>query len=131
MRKMLLLAIVFGCGPALAGDPPSRFGVDAPELARLGDQAVGVRTLHLVQHGQIDVLAFDAATGSAPLVDRALTVELWYPARPQPKRRPVQYAASLPSEPPAAPARFSIPGIAVRDAPSLGTEYPLVIVSHG
>ena len=131
MRKMLLLAIVFGCGPALAGDPPSRFGVDAPELARIGDQAVGVKTLHLVQHGQIDVLAFDAAKGSAPSVDRALTVELWYPARPAPGAPRVVYSASLPSEPPAPPAQFSIPGVAVRDAPPSGAAHPLVIVSHG
>src|ERR1700688_3520377 len=131
MQKMLLLAIVFGCGPALAGDPPSRFGVDAPELARLGDQAVGVKTLHLVQHGQIDVLAFDAAKGSAPLADRALTVDLWYPARPRRGAPRAVYRASFPSEPPAAPASYSVPGIAVRDAPPSGTSWPLVIVSHG
>src|ERR1700676_4500508 len=131
MRKMLLLAIVFGCGPALAGDPPSRFGVDAPELARLGDQAVGVKTLHLVQHGQIDVLAFDAAKGSAPSLDRALTGELWYRAGPAPGGPRVVYSESLPSEPPAPPAHFSIPGVAVRDAPPSGAAHPLVIVSPG
>jgi predicted dienelactone hydrolase len=131
MRKMLLLGIVFACGPVLAGEPPSRFGVDAPELARLGNQAVGVKTLHLVQHEQIDVLAFDAAKGSAPPVDRALTVELWYPARPAPSAPHVVYSASLPSEPPAPPAHFSTPGVAVRDAPPSGAGHPLVIVSHG
>ncbi len=132
MRKIVLLAIVVSCaGAVLAGEPPSRFGVDAPELARLGNYAVGVKTLHLVQHGQADVLAFDAAKGSAPLVDRALTVDLWYPARPAPAAVSVVYTASLPSEPPAPPAHFSIPGIAVRDAPPSGTGHPLVIVSHG
>jgi predicted dienelactone hydrolase len=85
----------------------------------------------LVQHGQIDVLAFDAAKGSAPSVDRALTVELWYPARPAPGAPRVVYSASLPSEPPAPPAQFSIPGVAVRDAPPSGAAHPLVIVSHG
>ena len=85
MRKVLLPAIaVFCVGSALAGEPPSRFGVDAPELAHVGSEAVGVKTLHLVQHRQIDVLAYDAATGSAPLTDRVLTVDLWYPARPAP-----------------------------------------------
>ena len=74
MRKLLLLALVFVCGPVLAGEPPSRFGVDAPELAHLGDYAVGVKTMHLVQHGQSDVLGYDAAKGTAPLADRALTV---------------------------------------------------------
>ena len=51
-------------------------GVDAPQLARLGDQAVGVKTLHLVQHDQVDVLAFDAAKGSAPSVDRAAELNI-------------------------------------------------------
>ena len=132
MRRIVVIAFMFcTAAEALGGEPPSRYGVDAPELARLGEYAVGVKTLRLVQHRQSDVLAFDAAKGTAPLADRALTVELWYPARPQPAAKPVQYTASLPSEPPAAAARFSIPGIAVRDAPSVGTGYPLVVVSHG
>jgi predicted dienelactone hydrolase len=138
MRKKILMTMSLCCAgilscarPVIAGEPPSRYGVDAPELARLGDQAVGVETLHLVQHGQIDVLAFDAAKGSAPSADRALAVELWYPARPAPHAPHVVYTASLPSEPPAPPAHFSIPGIAIRDAQRLGSGHPLVIVSHG
>ncbi|MEP6885410.1 MAG: dienelactone hydrolase [Gammaproteobacteria bacterium] len=132
MRIILLLAIMAGgAAAAFGGEPPSRYGVDAPELAHLGEFAVGVKTLHLLQHGQVDVLAFDAAKGTAPLVDRALTVELWYPARSAPGAKRVVYTGSLPSEPPAAPAHFSIPGIAVRDAPPAGAGYPLVIVSHG
>ena len=66
--------------PASAGEAPSRFGVDAPELAKLGPYAVGVKTLHLLEAAQADVLAFDPATGSAPLRDRGLEVDLWYPA---------------------------------------------------
>ena len=116
---------------ASAGEPPSRYGVDAPELAPLGNFAVGVRTLHLVQHGQADVLAYDPAKGAAPLVDRDLTVDLWYPAHPGPGAAPVTYTAELPSEPPAPPAKFSVPGIAVRNAAPSGTSLPLVIVSHG
>jgi predicted dienelactone hydrolase len=133
MRKFLSLASLVCCaGPAFAaGPPPSRYGVDAPELAHLGDSPVGVKTLHLVQRGQSDVLAYDDAKGTAPSADRALTVDLWYPARPAPGAARVVYSASLPSEPPAAPAHFSIPGIAVRDAAPSGTGHPLVIVSHG
>src|SRR5271165_263809 len=132
MRLSVLPALAICCaGPVLAAGPPSRHGVDAPELAHLGGSAVGVKTLHLVQPGQARVLAFDAATGSAPLADRALTVDLWYPARPAPGAAQVVYTASLPSEPPAPPAHFSIPGLAVRDAPASGTDHPLVIVSHG
>jgi predicted dienelactone hydrolase len=132
-RKFLFLAILVCCAaPLFAGGPaPSRYGVDAPELAHPGDYAVGVKTLHLVQHGQADVRAYDAAKGTAPLADRALTVDLWYPARPAPGAARVVYTASLPSEPPAAAAHFSIPGIAVRNAAPSGTGHPLVIVSHG
>jgi predicted dienelactone hydrolase len=113
--------------------PPSRFGVDAPELARLGEFAVGVRTLHLTQADQVDVLDFDAASGAAPRPDRRLTVDLWYPALPRRGAATAVYTASLPAEPPAPPVRFSVPGIAVRDAPAAAspTGYPLVVVSHG
>jgi predicted dienelactone hydrolase len=131
MREFVLLALVMCAAPVLAGGPPSRYGVDAPELAHLGKFAVGVRTLHLVQRHQADVLAYDAAKGEAPWVDRDLTVDLWYPAHSAATARRVVYTAQLPSEPPAAPARFSIPGIAVRDAPPEGSHLPLVIVSHG
>jgi predicted dienelactone hydrolase len=131
MRKIILLAIVCCAGPVLAGAPPSRYGIDAPELARLGDGAVGVKTLHLVQQGQIDVLAFDAARGSAPLADRALSIDLWYPAVPRRGAPGAVYTAKFPSEPPAAPVSFSVAGVAVRDAPPSATSSPLVIVSHG
>ncbi len=112
-------------------EPPSRPGVDAPELAPLGALAVGVRTLELLERDQPDVLAFDAAKGAAPLHDRHLTVDVWYPAERTPGAVPETYRAALPSEPPAAAASFSVPGIAVRDAHPTGGHYPLVVVSHG
>jgi predicted dienelactone hydrolase len=114
-----------------ADGPPSRFGPDAPELARLGEFGVGVRTLHLVEHSQADPLAFDPARGTAPTHDRELTVDLWYPARVGARDAPATYSAALPAEPPAPPARFTVPGIAVRDAKPAGGHYPLVLVSHG
>ncbi len=128
---MILTMALFCTSPLPAAEPPSRFGVDAPQLAPLGDGTVGVKTLHLVQHGQIDVLAFDAEKGSAPRADRILGVELWYPAQARPGAKRVVYTAALPSEPPAPPAKFSIPGIAVRDASPSGSGHPLIIVSHG
>lgn len=127
----MLLTGVLTAAPVAAGGAPSRFGVDAPELARLGSFEVGVRTLHLVARDQPDVLAFDTTHGTAPRRDRALTVDLWYPARPKAGARPVTYTARFPAEPPAPPVRFSVPGIAVRDAAPAGTAYPLVVVSHG
>jgi hypothetical protein len=112
--------------------PPGRFGVDAPELARLGDYAVGVRTLHLREAAQPDVLAFDAASGKAPLRVRELTVDLWYPAAPKPGAAATAvYSAQFPSEPPAPPATWSVTGLAVRDTPAAGKGFPLVVVSHG
>ncbi len=124
-------AILLVAKPVTAADPPSRYGIDAPELASLGPFAVGVRTLHFREAAQADVLAFDPASGSAPLRDRELGVELWYPARPKPGASPVVYTASMPAEPPAPPAGFSIPGIAIRDAPPAGEGFPLIVVSHG
>jgi predicted dienelactone hydrolase len=116
---------------AASAEPPSRFGVDAPELAHLGAYAVGVRSLELTQKAQPDVLAFDAAQGRAPLRDRVLKIELWYPARAPADAQPVTYTGSLPSPPPDPPATFEIAGLAVRDAPVAGRNFPLLIVSHG
>ncbi len=53
---------------------------DAPELAPQGAYPVGVRTLDLVHKDQVDILKFDKASGQAPLYDRPLKVEVWYPA---------------------------------------------------
>ncbi len=124
---LLACAVMQPCHAAAAA---SVLGIDAPELAAPGHFAVGVRTLTLVQHDQPEVLAFDPRTGSAPRRDRTLHVLLWYPAQPLPGSEPITYQASLPSETTAAVA-FSIPGVAVRDAPPAGRDYPLVILSHG
>jgi len=121
----------FGVAGPGAGGPPSRFGVDAPELAHLGDSAVGVRTLALVQRKQEDVLSFNPVNRSFQKSDRELTVDLWYPAVVPEGAKRESYTASLPSEPPAPPVTFTVPGIAVRDAPPAGKAHPLVVVSHG
>jgi predicted dienelactone hydrolase len=131
LPALFLAVAVLGAGPLRAAGPPSQFGVDAPELARLGELAVGVRTLTLVQRNQEEVLAFDPAKGSFPKSNRALTVDLWYPAAPASGAQREIYTASLPSVPPAGPANFTVPGIAVRDAQPAGKVYPLVVISHG
>jgi predicted dienelactone hydrolase len=125
------LAVLAGTPSVASDEPASRFGVDAPELARLGAFAVGVRSFTLTQSAQPDVLAFDAKQGRAPLHDRVLGIELWYPARAAAETPRVTYAGSLPSAPPEPPARFEIAGLAVRDAPPAGRDFPLLIVSHG
>jgi predicted dienelactone hydrolase len=121
----------WGCAPLFAGEAPSRFGIDAPQLAHLGEYAVGVKTLHLTQRDQVDVLAYDPVSGRAPLRDRELDVELWYPAAAKSGAPAAEYSASLPSEPPAPPAHFSVAGIARRDATALRDSFPLILVSHG
>ena len=120
-----------GSSAIYAEGAPSVFGVDAPELASVGPLTVGVRTLTLVEPAQPDVLALDPKTGLAPKHDRTLIVDLWYPAIPLPGAHRETYFASLPSEPPAPPATFTVSGIAIRDARPVGRNYPLVVVSHG
>ena len=131
LAALLAAVTVLGLCPAGAAGPPSQFAVDAPELARLGKLAVGVRTLALVQRNQEEVLAFNPVKGSFPKSNRTLTVDLWYPALATPGAARETYSATLPSEPPAAPASFTVPGIAVRDAQPAGKDYPLVVISHG
>jgi hypothetical protein len=72
---------VTGAAAVPADTPPSQFGVGAPELAPLGQFAVGMRPVHLVQHDQVDAPVFDAGTGMAPRWDRPLIVDVWCPAK--------------------------------------------------
>ena len=108
--------------------------VDAPELAARGPWAVGVRTVELVHPNQPDILHFDKDTGKAPLYDRPLTIEIWYPATiPPGKEERVVYESAMPGmPPPGVPKTFHIAGKALRDAPPVsGRAFPLVVVSHG
>ena len=102
---------------------------DAPELAPRGTYSVGVRTVELTHPDQIDILRFDNQTGKAPLYNRPLTVEVWYPATiPPGKQESTTYTSTMPG----GSGTFEIQGKALRDAPPLqGTRFPLVIVSHG
>ena len=127
-----LIALAALVAPVLAvAAPPSVPGIDAPELARLGADSVGYRTLILTHKGEPDLQAANAKTGVAPLHDRRLTIHIWYPAQAKPAARRATYSASLWGEPPKPPVRFSVPGIAVPGAAMRGSRHPLVIVSHG
>lgn len=127
-----LLALSFAAATiATADEAPSRTGIDAPELAALGRYEVGVRSVTLVDRNQLDLSAIDPKTGIPAQHDRSLEVEIWYPARTVAGATPVTYEDAMESEPPAPPARFRIPGLAVRDAKADGGRFPLVIVSHG
>ena len=130
---ILFLAAAAACGQPVYFSVPS---ADAPELAARGTWAVGVRTLEIVNHDQPDILKFDTATGKAPLTDRALTVEVWYPATiPAGKEERVEYESVMPGGtlPADVPKTFRIHGRALRDAPPVttGGPFPLVVVSHG
>jgi predicted dienelactone hydrolase len=107
---------------------------DAPELAARGPYSVGVRTLDLVHHDQVDILHFDKATGKAPLYDRPLQIELWYPAViPSGRQEQTVYQMPVPGGHGfAGSPAFLIAGKALRDASPVARErFPLVIVSHG
>ena len=105
-------------------------GVDAPELAHRGAHTVGVRTIHLVNPGQVDILHFDKDAGKAPLYDRPLTVEVWYPAAiPEGTEERTVYESAMPG---LSGGTLHIVGKALRDAPPVtGGRFPLVVVSHG
>jgi predicted dienelactone hydrolase len=127
----LLALSIAAVAVAASADAPSRTGIEAPELAALGTHAVGVRSITLVDRNQLDLGTIDPRTGIPAQQDRSLKVEIWYPARAAAGATPVTYEDQLDSEPPAPPARFRIPGLAVRDAQADGGRFPLVIVAHG
>lgn len=131
---LVLAAAIWIAAPAEAQAPADGPGIDAPELARPGPYGVGLHRLTLTQPAQADVLAFDTRTGTAPLRDRVLEVEVWYPATPARGSKTVTYADSLPGEPPRGAVAFTVKGAAVRDAPQAmrpGGGFPLVVLSHG
>jgi pimeloyl-ACP methyl ester carboxylesterase len=108
--------------------------VDAPELAARGRWGVGVRTLEVVHGGQVDILNFDKATGKAPVYDRRLTLEVWYPAViPAGAVERVVWETAMPgAAAPGVPRTFQTIGKALRDAaPVTSEQFPLVVVSHG
>ena len=138
LTVLILLGIAL---PLPSQQNPTFFSVpptDAPELAHRGEYSVGVRTIELRNPGQPDILNFDKASGKAPLYDRPLKVEVWYPALlPSGAIERTDYEMKMPG--PAANRdasaklpTVSIPGKALRNAPpAAGQPYPLVIVSHG
>ncbi|MBX2874402.1 MAG: dienelactone hydrolase [Saprospiraceae bacterium] len=107
---------------------------DAPELASRGEFQVGVRSLEFVHKGQLDIL--NAKEGKAPLYDRPLTVEVWYPAKDIAEDAglitydEVMGMAGNPNRP---NIPFQFHGRATRAATpvSAAEGFPLIVVSHG
>ncbi len=99
---------------------------DAPELAAPGPNAVGVRTLNLVNKGQIDIV--NVKDGKKPVYDRPLTVEVWYPS--DGATRGGEYKNVFLRD---GKTQVTLHGQAARDAApaKTGKPYPLIIISHG
>ena len=98
---------------------------DAPALAAPGDFKVGVTTLTFTNTDQIDIV--NATADTAPIYDRELTVEVWYPAATD-TRPGGAYTALLRD----GVTSVTLLGQAARDAAPLKDEtFPLVILSHG
>jgi len=103
---------------------------DAPDLAPYGKFAIGMKTLQLVNPGQLDIAKAQAGQ-AIPLYDRPLTVEVWYPAiagtglTGQTGYKDIYTRDGK--------TLTSLYGRAVREAlpDGSGGPYPLVIVSHG
>ena len=117
-------------GPFIYGDALP----DAPALAARGNYPVGVRSFEWVNKNQPNILK--VKDGVAPLYDRPLKVEIWYPAsNPEGKTELVTYTDVLGSATDSTrPLRpFNFLGRSLRDAaPQLSNgRFPLVIVSHG
>ncbi len=132
MRFFWSALFVCGCTQLAAQQYYSVPGSDAPELAKRGSLSVGVRTLEIVHHAQPDILKFDKGTGKAPLTDRTLKLEIWYPATiPAGQEEKTVYTSRIAGSQ-NLPGSFNFPGKALRDAPPVaGQKFPLVVVSHG
>jgi predicted dienelactone hydrolase len=153
---LIVLALAVAASSlATAQETANRIDVqrpDAPELAAYGGFAVGVRTVELVHHDQIDVLrlvaleagspagnpagstqsepgsdAGAAAEEPLPRADRVLPVEIWYPAEPGGTATP--YRVFLRD----GRTEVNLIGRATRDRqPLVGSSpHPLVLISHG
>jgi len=118
-----LLATLAALGPAQAQNRVDLIRPDAPELAARGPFAVGVRQVTLTNPDQIDVV--NSAT-EVKRADRALTVEVWYPA-PAGTPPGTDYATILRD----GVTPVTLRGMATRDAAAAPGPFPLVIVSHG
>ena len=86
-------------------------GVDAPALAAPGPYGVGLATQKMAGAG------------------RQLDVSIWYPARAN-AGPAITYHTALVG-PDAQPVPFTLPGIAVADAPAAPGRFPLIILAHG
>ena len=91
---------------APAQDAPAKPGVDAPELAALGQHPVGVSDVEFVQPGQANPLQ---GHDQPVIADRRLPLKIWSPAAAPTspwfgKASPAMNRAMVKPIPPSAPA---------------------------
>ncbi|MEK7259603.1 MAG: dienelactone hydrolase [Pseudomonadota bacterium] len=102
---------------------------DAPELSAFGRFDIGVRTMRFTDAGRVDVVNTKPGE-QAPLYDRRLNVEIWYPAELGDRGTP---GGEYTTETRNLQITATLRGQAVRDAAPLALQgnFPLVILSHG
>lgn len=125
--RALGAALVAGLttGPVLAENRIDQIRPDAPELAAFGPHPVGVTTMTFTNPDQIDII--NTTADSAPVYDRDLTVEIWYPAA-QGTEPGGTYDTVIRD----GVTKTTLHGSAARDAaPTSGETYPLIVISHG
>jgi predicted dienelactone hydrolase len=130
LKHLMVAAALLGSSAsvAIAENRIDRIRPDAPELAKHGDLAIGVRTIELSNPNQIDILNVEAGKAH-PRYDRTLTVEVWYPAQTTASGGTYEGVYLRDGE-----TQVTLHGKAVRDAePLAGAQgkYPLVVISHG
>jgi len=129
-----LLTLVLTLSASWAQNRIDTIRADAPALAAYGSQSIGVRTLQVVNPNQIDILQIDPKAPKPqvlPRYNRPLTLEVWYPAAQSAtgSTTPNTTLRALVRD---GKTEVGLQGRAVRDAaPSAGTAFPLVIISHG
>ncbi|WP_300032088.1 alpha/beta fold hydrolase [uncultured Roseobacter sp.] len=122
--RFLAALAVLASGTAQA-NPIDQVRPDAPELAQFGTLPIGVRTLEFTNPDQIDVLS--VTDDAVPRYDRALTVEVWYPAAEGTVPGGTYDTVLRDGQTP-----VTLTGRAARDAePATDGSYPLIVISHG
>jgi predicted dienelactone hydrolase len=130
-RVLVFLFVVLAAGGS-AFAQSNRIDIvtpSAPELASYGTFAIGVRTLEVTDKNRPDILNTKEG-GPVARYDRALTLEVWYPATLAPGQKAGGDYRAITRDP---AITATLHGQAVRDAAPMTAAgpLPLVIISHG
>ena len=126
MKNVSLASALFSITFCLIGNAAEQLYTDqptvTPELAMPGEYSVGVSTLQAVNPTQLSTVDFKS------LLDRPLTLEVWYPASITKDSIPSSYKNVTRSH-----QAFEIQATAFRDAAPLDSKasFPLIVLSHG